>query len=227
MKPLSRKRKLAALCASFSLAIALFVFLLAVLCNSLSPDFASSIASGIPFVRNFIVKTWPTFLYAQSRTAEARLSLARMDIDFLLSIEGPEGRYIELCPYTVEGFLEMGTVVDEEPSRSFSIAYAGSFSYGGGGTSPSPAPGSETRLRHRGFRSVLRRRMPETRLRTDRGRLRRFPRQPDRFGELSGPRRPQRFRRISSRRRPHRRTNPCSSQCASSYSRPFRRTGVA
>ncbi len=145
MKPLSRKHKLAALCASFSLAIALFAFLLAVLCNSLSPGFASSIAAGIPFVRNFIAKTWPTFLYAQSRTAEARLSLARMDIDFLLSIEGPEGRYMELCPYTVEGFLEMGTVVDEEPSRSFSIAYAGSFSYGGGGTAPSSAAGSETR----------------------------------------------------------------------------------
>lgn len=89
-------------------AFALAVFVLALVSsNALGGNLLRSIAERIPFVNNFIVKTFPTYLFAATREDTGILKVARYDIDFLASFTGADGRYVALYPFTVEAEVDL------------------------------------------------------------------------------------------------------------------------
>lgn len=92
--------------------------------NALGGSFLSSIAERLPFVNNFIVKTFPTYLFASTREDVGVLKVARYDIDFLASFTGNEGRYVALYPFTVEAELDLERIQSGEP---FEIDYTSSL----------------------------------------------------------------------------------------------------
>ncbi len=76
--------------------------LVVVAVNSFDGSIFSKLAERIPGIKSFIVKTYPTGMYARSSRDIGALKLARYDIDFLASFTGAGGRYVALYPFSVE-----------------------------------------------------------------------------------------------------------------------------
>lgn len=107
--------------AAFALAV--FVLVL-VSSNALGGNLLRSIAERIPFVNNFVVKTFPTYLFAATREDTGALKVARYDIDFLASFTGSDGRYVALYPFTVEAEVDLERLV---AGRTLELDYTASL----------------------------------------------------------------------------------------------------
>jgi hypothetical protein len=107
--------------AAFAIAASV---LMLVSSNALGGNLLRSIAERIPFVSNFVVKTFPTYLYAATREDVGVLKVARYDIDFLASFTGVDGRYVALYPFTVEAEVDLDRLKDGRP---LSVEYSASL----------------------------------------------------------------------------------------------------
>lgn len=107
---------------AFTATLAIAVVALAfVAVRTVNPAAFANMAERIPGLRRFVIKTYPTRVFAMAETEANVLKVARYDIDFLASFTGKDGRYVALFPFTVEAEIPLGKIGPGETAGTLAV----------------------------------------------------------------------------------------------------------
>ena len=107
---------------AFTAALAIAVIALAfVAVRTVDPAAFANMSEKLPGLRRFVIKTYPTRVFAMAETEARVLKVARYDIDFLASFTGRDGRYVALFPFSVEAEIPLGGIGPGETAGTLTV----------------------------------------------------------------------------------------------------------